>query len=66
MRQVYQAPGKPPNVVELQPKVRELLATRGYRASSVLIRKVADEEEFQKLRRPRGKTVLSESKKTRL
>jgi len=52
---------KPPNIVELADLVQPRLAEKGYSASKSQIRKIGGEKAFEARRRPRGKTLRSES-----
>jgi len=54
---------KPPNKVELGKIVQERLAKAEFYASQEQIQIIGDEDEFQKLRRPVGKTIASERAK---
>ncbi|MGC2082726.1 MAG: hypothetical protein WA702_05115 [Bradyrhizobium sp.] len=63
IREVYSAPGKPPNINELPKKVRPRLQKLGLDASGNRISEIGNEPEFQKLRRPRGATLASERAK---
>jgi hypothetical protein len=52
---------KPPNILELAPLVQARLTAEGHSASKNQIKKIGEEEAFAARRRPRGKTLRSES-----
>jgi hypothetical protein len=54
---------KAPNLKEVQAPVQLRLKQKGFFASQLHILHLAKDEEFKKLRRPRGKTVKSERPK---
>jgi hypothetical protein len=63
LRAVYAASTKPPNVKEAPKAVQPRLHERGLEAAERYIAEIADEAEFQKLRRKPGKTIASERAK---
>lgn len=54
---------KPPNINELADEVHARLIQKGYKASKRQIKKLGGADEFDRCRRPRGKTVASERRK---
>jgi len=55
-----QSGSKPPNITELPPQVRDLLARSGHTASARQIQDLGSLPEFRNRRRPAGKTLKSE------
>jgi hypothetical protein len=55
LREIYrERSGDPPNINTVVPLVREQLGRKGLKATWPRIQSIADEDEFRKLRRPRG------------
>jgi hypothetical protein len=55
---------KPPNIKEVTKPVQAQLQASGYYASAAKIQKIAERPEFKKRRRPPGKTLKSEKRRS--